>query len=298
MLSSIMKNVPYLLHTRAILIAGIIVVILSTLIALVFVPSTLPKDLDRSVGAAYDFAPLNTSGYEDFINLTRPTPDIGSESYPVENGGNPIQITQITITQFVGSQLTASVTLMNTTTEAQSGIVWVLLAPPDSPQPWTNAVYTTPEIPIRLSAQTSETIQLIAENPPTGEFDLSAWVHVVNPDGTRIHSDGQGFSRVIDVGNPYELEAAWENGTLIATAHSRLSTSATFALSVTISPNDDSPAWEAPPIERIVFDLTSGETLTRPFPIRTDGSSHLIVWLHQRQGDVFRLVASRRVITP
>ncbi|MDZ4765830.1 MAG: hypothetical protein SGI73_14890 [Chloroflexota bacterium] len=286
-------HVPPSLHQRAPLIVSAALVALSALIALAFVSPAPPIEQDRRVAVEYAYPPQIEVGYTDYLNTEWVESNFVTETYPSEANGGALQIARIELTQTRTDQLSASVTIDNTAAEPISGVVWLILAPPDSAQPWTNAIYTTPERTLQIPAASNDTLIFAITDAPPGDYDLSVWVHTIDADGTRTHSDGQGIRAPIYLGDPYELEIVLDGRTLTTTASNHALARGTFSLSISVTTPDDPAPQLVPPIERAIFDLARNETITRSSTIASP--NRIVVWLHSLQGDNFRLVAARAV---
>ncbi len=190
---------------------------------------------------------------------------------------------------------------------------WYLLALPGEPEPWNRSVYHSPEEPVeQLAPGETATFEFGGPNAETGEFgeavtfigefQLSMWVHRVDPaTGERIHADGAAYDDPIVIGpgplfltiddvrlivnDPSQAES---NATVNVkfSIHNYRNTEAEIGLSYSIASPDDPTPWltgifnmpfkyfTVLPNQR--YTITYQHTLTLP-----RGSYELTGWLHE-----------------
>ncbi len=198
------------------------------------------------------------------------------------------------------------VTVVNIAEAPRTGYVWFTLAPPDSDQPWRTAIYTAPEQQISDLAVGArfEAVFDLPDQLAQGEWRLTAWTHALDDTGARFHSDGDPFTRPIVIGHPLDFALhntqLQPNNTLETTFALRNNTDRATAISLfyTLSDPDDLTPWREPAFATApaAITLLPGEqyiwTAAQPLALPA-GAYHLIGWLHERQGDTYRLMAAQ-----
>lgn len=209
--------------------------------------------------------------------------------------------------QIVGLQLertdhtlnSVTISVQNISDLPASGTVWYLLAPPESDEPWNDAVYASPaqEI-VDLTAQEVRSFTFAA--PPAeviGDVRVSAWVHQKEPGGASIHADGVGYDQTLTIAPDVFLQVAHvdyvpqDSGeTLVfVTLRVRNFTDAVteVAYSYTLARPDDETPWETGTfvlpfqplllLPRQELYITTRDLVTLP-----DDDLQVIGWLQQR----------------
>lgn len=193
-----------------------------------------------------------------------------------------------------------TVTVRNISDAPVSGQVWYLLAPPDSSEPWNDAVYAAEAQPIvDLTAQETRAFTFPAPSSDVlGEVRVSAWVHQTEADGSNVHSDGYGYDETLviapsvfmTVEHVDFLTTADDNLLFVTLRVRNFSEKVTeVAYSYTLARPDDLTPWETGafvlPFQPLL--LLPGQDMT--FTIRSsvplsEEALQVIGWLQERVG--------------
>ncbi|MBL8132799.1 MAG: hypothetical protein JNL42_13145 [Anaerolineae bacterium] len=200
-----------------------------------------------------------------FALLTRGSgSNAGWEQVQVPQGavqeGQPFQISRFAYQRSSFAIGEIQLSIRNITQSRQEGVVWVLLAPPDSEEAWREAVWVSDEQSITLDGGGTTDLTFA---PPAeilqGTFALSAWVHGIRA-GERFHADGAGSPALIYLGAPFNIaivEIAHEEQidgsigldvTIEASNHSGTAIPASLLFTLVSSPNGRASETEGLPI--------------------------------------------------
>jgi hypothetical protein len=236
---------------------------------------------------------------------------------PVPQGSPPADQT-FALTRFAYRRTASAlgdvtISVRNVTGLTQRGLVWIILAPPDSEAPWRDAVWTAPQRPIEVAP--GGTVEIVFAPPAQiaqGTYRLSAWVHGVAGDRT-FHSDGAGAPQTQYIGERYPFaitgisEAEQIDGsrlievTLSAENHSGETGVLNFTwtlIAVSAAGEDQRgglPAFVHPGLDISVPDGEAAATTLRA-PVRlSPGRYRVIGWL-SRSGETIGRVAAESII--
>jgi len=239
--------------------------------------------------------------------ITQPTNGLQTVRVTVPQGETTsaqlLRFSNFTYTRTDNELREVALSVLNTSAESQAGMVWFLLAPVGSTEPWRNAVYTSPEQPI--TAPANATVDLHFEVPqdiPEGEYTLSAWAHGFR-EGVRFHSDGAGAPLPIYIGPPYSLaisnidlsvqidDSTSFEITIEAANHTAQETDVILTFSIIASEGDNFLVGNGIPLyvyTGLNTTLSPNERITRSFTGASAlpaGQYGIIAWLRTQETD-------------
>ncbi|NDJ61267.1 MAG: hypothetical protein GYB67_09090 [Chloroflexi bacterium] len=203
-----------------------------------------------------------------------------------------------------------TVEIRNLTEATQSGRAWYLLSPPGAGDPWSQAVYISPEQPVE-ALPAGETAVIIFDSPTlplAGDYNLSAWAHQIDASsGESNHADGVIYPTSLFIGPPLFLEIDYVD--LIPTDEGEQIVYVTFtirnntvdvldiAYSYSISQPDDTTPWVTGaftlPFQEMRLEPGAQRTLTLRNVIALPAGEFIVNgWLHQFVGDQLEFQSS------
>lgn len=229
----------------------------SLLLLWIIVTAALPIRAQEATEPLTPYATNTPSSTREAPVLVEPstTVRIPNET-PVNAEASPIRITAFSYQKTSRQLLGVSIRVKNVSETPQSGLVWFLLAPPDSAEPWNEAVFVAPEqeITLRSGEERSLTFEGADDTIIPGDYRLSVWAHrLIDESGERVHSDGLGTPETIFIGPRFQFSIEYvdlvedsDTTTLYVTFFVRNNTVDTSELELSYSvaaPNDPTP-WE------------------------------------------------------
>lgn len=195
----------------------------------------------------HDREPFTTvlPGLDQHLDLAVPTVMDTDERHAL-----PLRLARIATTPSATGSAFVRATIINLDTTPRSGAVWFTLAPPDSAQPWEDAVYTSPAVPVEplaAGARRDFDLPLRLSEVPRGELALSVWAHARGDDGALAHSDGARLPDLLDQRDPFlrDYTVEYTDAGVTVSALIRAPRAAGFLAAQLVLESVDAPAIRA-----------------------------------------------------